>query len=343
MGEGGVMATLKDIAELAKVSTTTVSRILNNDFSFSVRDETKEKVLKAAAELNYELKDSSTISKNFKRKRFGIVQWISSYEEEQDPYYLSIRQSVENYCIENKIFTDRYFMENISELYENNDLDGLVCIGKFSLEMAEKLADHSANIIFIDSSPDSKRYSSIVNDLKSGTYEIVNYLKEMGHKHIGFIGGREYLDTGDTVHIDVRESTFRKIIEEDKEIKTNEQDIFINRFNHQTGYDSMMAAFKNKDMPSVFICESDTIAMGALSALGELDAQLSKKVSIISYNNIKSAEYMNPPLTTLSLNTKYMGELAGNLLIHMIDSKYSTPVEIKCATKLMIRESVYKN
>lgn len=336
------MATLKDVAELADVSTTTVSRILNKDLSFSVKEETRDRVLQAAEELNYKTKKNN-IKEKSKRKTFGIVQWISSYEEEQDSYYLNLRQAVENYCIENKISIDRYFMENILEVYENNHLDGLICIGKFSPSMADELASHSPNIIFIDSNPDGTRYSSIIHDLKGGTYLIVDYLKEMGHRHIGYIGGEEYLGLTQEINLDNREATFKEIVKEDKEITTKPKDLYIDAFNHETGYQSIMKAFDKKDMPTAFICGSDAIAMGALSALGELNDKLSKKISIISYNNIQSAQYMNPPLTTLSLNTKYMGELAGNLLRHMISSNHVTPVKVVCATHLVIRESVYKN
>lgn len=336
------MVTLKDIAELAKVSPATVSRILNRDFSFSVKQETREKVLQAAKELDYKIK-SEKIREEAKIKRIGIVQWISSYGEEQDPYYSNLRQSVENYCIENKISIERYFKENISEVFEKDHLDGLICIGKFSREMVEALSDHLPKIIFLDSSPDESRYSAILNDLETGTYEIVNYLKEMGHEHIGYISGQEYLGHTEEVYRDIREKTYRKIIDEDTEIKTREEDIYIKDFNHQTGYQSIMSAYEKGKMPSAFICGSDTIAMGALSALGELDSKLRKKISIISYNNIKSSQYMNPPLTTLSLNTKYMGELAGSLLAQMIDSEHESPVKVVCATDLIVRESVYKN
>lgn len=336
------MVTLKDVAELAEVSTTTVSRILNKDLSFSVKEETRKRVVNAAEELGYKMK-TTQVERQSQVKRFGIVQWISSYEEEQDAYYLNLRQSVENYCIENKIAVDRYFMENIQDVYENDHLDGLICIGKFSLSMAEELAEHSPNILFVDSNPDGTRYSSIVHDLQGGTEVIVDYLKEMGHQHIGHITGIEYLGHSHDLNVDVREKTFKEIIQRDSEITTDPKDLYVGKFNHQTGYQSIMKAFKTGDMPTAFICGSDAIAMGALSALGELERKLSKKVSIISYNNVQSAQYMNPPLTTLSLNTKYMGELAVNLLSHMIQSNHVTPVKVVCGTHLVIRESVYKN
>lgn len=342
MKVGGFMVTLKDVAELAGVSTTTVSRILNRDLSFSVKEDTRNRVVQAAEELGYRTK-KNILNGESKRKRFGIVQWISSYEEEQDAYYLNLRQAVENYCIQHKIAVDRYFMENILEVYENDDLDGLICIGKFSLAMVHELAEHSPNILFVDSNPDGSRYSSIMHDLKDGTQLIVDYLKEMGHEHIGYIAGEEYLGLSGKINVDIREKTFKKIIRKDQQIRTDPKDIYIDTFTYQTGYQSIMKAYDKKDMPTAFICGSDAIAMGALSALGELNEKLSQKISIISYNNIQSAQYMNPPLTTLALNTKYMGELAGNLLQHMVDSNHTTPVKVLCGTHLVIRESVYKN
>lgn len=340
MEVGWLMVTLKDVAKMAGVSATTVSRILSRDLSFNVKEDTRNRVLQAADKLGYKTKNNI---KNSKSKRFGIVQWISSYEEEQDAYYLNLRQAVENHCIENKISVDRYFMENISEVYENDHLDGLICIGKFSLSMVDMLAEHSPNILFVDSNPNESRYSSIMHDLESGTHLIVDYLKEMGHRHIGFIAGEEHLSLSGDVNVDIREKTFKEIIKRDQTIRTDPKDIYIDRFTHQTGYQSIMKAYDKKDMPTAFICGSDAIAMGALSALGELAPKLSKKISIISYNNIQFSQYMNPPLTTLALNTKYMGELAVNLLTHMISSNNATPIKVLCGTHLVIRESVYKN
>lgn len=335
------MATIKDIAQLAKVSSATVSRIINQDPEFNVKEETRKKVMDAVEELDYKIK-SRKVDDKPKRKRFGIVQWISSYEEEQDPYYFSLRQSVENYCIEEKIHVDRYYMENILEVYENDDLDGLICIGKFALPMAAKLESHVPNILFVDSNPDGSRYSSVVHDLEGGTEIIIDYLKQMGHHHLGFIGGQEYLELTQDIYRDARERSFKEIVKRDSSLKSREEDLYIGNYNHQTGYQSMMNAAKKSEIPSAFVCASDTIAMGALSALGELRDQLDTKISIISYNNVSSAQYMNPPLTTLSLNTKLMGEIAGGMLNQMIGSTNVTPVKIVCSTQLIIRESVYK-
>ncbi len=84
------MATIKDVAELANVSSATVSRILNNDKTLSVPEETRQAVFNAAKELNY-IKKRKAPKNEF---TIGIVQWYSLQQEIDDPYYLQIRQGI---------------------------------------------------------------------------------------------------------------------------------------------------------------------------------------------------------------------------------------------------------
>ena len=84
------MATMKDVASKAGVSIATVSRILNGDVTLVVRNETREAVFNAAKSLNYVVKSKKTNV----TYTFGIVQWISSYEEKEDTYYYNIRMSL---------------------------------------------------------------------------------------------------------------------------------------------------------------------------------------------------------------------------------------------------------
>ena len=67
----------------------------------------------------------------------GIIQWISPIEESNDPYYLSIRQGVEEYCFKNKIAIKRVFKTDVDYLNQLEDIQGLVCIGKYSQEDIE--------------------------------------------------------------------------------------------------------------------------------------------------------------------------------------------------------------
>ncbi len=331
------MATIKDVAKLAGVSVAAVSRILNNDQTLSVKDETRTSVIEAADTLGYKPRVSRAVNN---RMQIGIVQWISASKEESDPYYYNLRMAVENYCISNKIGVTRYYEENIEDLFTNQHINGLVCIGKFSLEQAASYKKHCEHIVFVDSNPDSSKYTAVVNDLEDATNIIVDYLVSKGHNHIGYIGGREYIGSSDELYLDARERTFTEMIRTDKRITSNIDDMYLGDYDSKTGYTFMKEALKKERVPTAFICASDTIAMGALSALGSGNK---KPVSVVGFNNISSAKYMNPPLTTIALDTKYMGELAGNILVHMIKSTKTIPAKIQLHTTLIERSSVFDN
>ena len=141
------MATIKDIAELAKVSSASVSRILNNDPTLSVPKETRQRVLDAANQLGYKKKNKKIYDTVM---TLGIIQWISPIEESNDPYYLSIRQGVEEYCFKNKIAIKRVFKTDVDYLNQLEDIQGLVCIGKYSQEDIETYKKICSNVIFLD-------------------------------------------------------------------------------------------------------------------------------------------------------------------------------------------------
>ena len=140
------MATIKDIALKAGVSSASVSRILNNDATLNVPQETRQRVFDAAKELGYEKK----------KKKFddtimtiGIVQWMSPIQETDDPYYLSIRQGVEEFCFQNKISIKRVFQTVVDYLSSLEGVEGLVCIGKYSQKDIDTLKKVCPNIIYL--------------------------------------------------------------------------------------------------------------------------------------------------------------------------------------------------
>lgn len=328
------MVKIKDVAELAKVSPATVSRILNDDKTLSVRPETKQAVIAAADKLGYVSKNSKA---NKKILHFAIVQWISYEDEENDLYYHSVRRAIENYCIYSNVTYTKFYEENFNNLFYQNDVDGVICIGKFTEVQVKKISEYSEHIIFVDSNPDSVKFSSVQHDLSSATLSVLDYLEECGHSRIGFIGGHEPNTVDKYLYEDIREITFLKQ-RELRNLKTKDSDIYFGYFDATTGYESIMEASKTGDLPTAFICASDSIAIGALSAISELNLDL----SIISFNNVSTANFLNPPLTTVDLNTKYMGEVAVTMMIYMIRNNIIQPFNFSISTELIVRNSVMK-
>ncbi|WP_240915984.1 LacI family DNA-binding transcriptional regulator [Erysipelothrix sp. HDW6C] len=319
------------------MSPATVSRILNEDPTLSVKEETRQDVLEAALALDYKVKRKSQTNNQIS---IAIVQWISSYEEEEDPYYFALRKSVESCFISERIHVKRFYKENISDVFEDENIDGIICIGKFSMQQAGDFADHCSNIIFVDSNPDESRFSSVVNDLEHASKSILKHLKDNGHREIGYIGGREFLGPTQIEYVDKRERTFHDVMKQDQEMVYSKQNVYLGTYSANTGYVSMLHALSQNRVPTAFVCASDTIAMGALRAIGEM--KLEGKISIIGYNDIATAKFFNPPLTTVLLDTRYMGEIAASMLQLMIKTHNRMPVKVVLQTKLIERESDYK-
>src|SRR3954451_24908871 len=145
------MATIKDIAQLAGVSIATVWRVLNYDMTLSVSDETKKKIFEAAEELSYKKKPARKQDSG----RIALLQWYTEKEELEDLYYMSIRLGVENQCRQHGIQVTKYFQDNYADL-KDDDIQGLIAIGKFSRKQVNDLLKMTKNIVFVDTSPDEE-------------------------------------------------------------------------------------------------------------------------------------------------------------------------------------------
>ena len=145
------MATLKEIANVVGVSVGTVSRVLNNDSTLSVGDETKIKIFNVAEEMQYKtLKQRKSSYKSKTNKlRVGIVEMYNPKEQLEDPYYLLLRSVVDKECFENEI--------EVVNLYKNNEeyrfigeefINGIIAIGKFDKSEIKSLNKLSEKIVF---------------------------------------------------------------------------------------------------------------------------------------------------------------------------------------------------
>ncbi|MPQ43048.1 LacI family DNA-binding transcriptional regulator [Clostridium tarantellae] len=336
------MATIKDIAIKAGVSIATVSRVLNLDDTLNVSETTRKKVLEVAEELNYvTIKERKSKIRTY---TLGIIYWYTELQELNDPYFLSIRMSVEKRCndlaINFKSIDFQRVLKGVAKDY--NDLDGILAIGIFSETDIEKMKELTNNIIFVDSSPNEWKYDSIVVDFKSGVINALNYLCKLGHRNIGYIGGVSMPHNGilSNKNIDYREKTY---IEYMCAIENYHKEwIFKGRFLPQYGYELMKEALKLKNFPTAFFIASDPMAIGAYKALFEEGYNVPKDVSIIAFDDIYTAQFLTPPLTTIKVFTDFMGQTAVDTLIEKIKTNRNMCKKIVLPIKLIERKSCEK-
>ncbi|WP_374718460.1 transcriptional regulator EbgR [Parageobacillus toebii] len=330
------MATLKEIAEKAGVSVATVSRVLNYDTTLSVSDETRKRIFEVAQQLNYKtLRERSQQTKE--RFRFGLVHWYSERQELDDPYYMAIRLGVEKECFERQIELVKLFKQNGSYSEERmENLDGIIAVGKFGPKDVSAFAASTEHIVFVDCSPDEQKFDSVVIDLRKSTITVLDYLLQLGHKKIGYIGGREYVD-GQTLLHDEREATFYEYLYL-KGIYDSRY-IWTGSFTAEDGYRLMKQAISAKDIPTAFFIASDSMAIGALRALHEAQIPVPDDISIVGFNDIPTAKFIHPPLTTVKVYTEFMGETAVELLVERLTTKRTICKKVVVPTKLIVRES----
>lgn len=328
------MATIKDIAIKAGVSIATVSRVLNHDETLTVQEETKKRIFEAAEQLEYTLK----VQKKRKKKlKVGVLYSYSSTEELEDPYYLCIRLAIE-YKLEEEGYKKIpvTFLDTAETLL---GIDGVICSGTFSKTMVEKIGTWGKPVVFIDSCPDIRRFDAIMIDYKQAVREIMDCFVEHGHTKIGFVGcvekdgdGRELKDERMDA---VKEYLTEKGLYHPEYIKTG-------LYHAKYGYQLLKELHMEGNLPTALFVANDSMAVGCYKAAYELGVKIPEDISIIGFNDIPSAKYMIPPLTTVRLYMEFMGEYAVRMLEERALGEREICVKVTVPTKLCLRDSVRK-
>ncbi|MCD4827737.1 MAG: LacI family DNA-binding transcriptional regulator [Acholeplasmataceae bacterium] len=320
------MATLKDIARETNVSISTVSRILTNDKTLNVSDQTRSKVLKVSENLGYQTKKNKQSKSNL---TIALVHWYTRAKELEDNYYLSIRLGVEKAAHDQGIEIIKIFHDSLSQPL--TPADGAIAIGKFDTEEISKFKKIYKHIVFVDSSPDVNTFDSVTIDFEHAFKEAIDFLRSQHIKKIGYIGGREYTHTLRQPIGDRREQFFKSYVKE-------HEHIHIGEFNIASGYDLMKKIIASNNLVDAYLIASDNMAIGALRALYEADIKVPDDVSVIGVNDIEQSAYTIPPLSTIKIYKEHMGEVAVNLLLEKIKGRAITQ-KVIIPTKLILRKT----
>lgn len=338
------MATLKEIAKEAGVSVSTVSRVLNNDSTISVSDDTKIRIFEIAEEMQYKTVKQRKYDDGTKidKLRVGIVEMYNYSDQLKDPYYLLLRSVIDKECFENNIeVVNIHKSENEYKYIGEDILNGIIAIGKFTKNEVDMLSKISANVVFLDSSPDEENYDSVTINFKLGIYKALDYLIELGHRKIGYIGSFKTLNHNKIKSIDYRLKFFIEYMES-KKLYKEEYILDTEEMIASDGYEVTREFIeKNNELPTAFIVATDTIATGVLRALYEKNINVPNDISIIGFNDLIASQHTIPPLTTIRVHIEHLANAAVDLIIEKVNNrKYCKKLIIP--SELVIRESTSK-
>lgn len=330
------MATIKDIADLASVSKTTVSRVLNFDQTLSVSDETKKRIFEAAEKLEYtKYKRNRVIDKG----KIAIVQWMTEKDELDDVYYLSLRMSAEKKILDEGYEIVRYFY-NDTRIFDE-EVIGIISIGECTPEQQQSLIGFTDNLVFVGMDILSTKYDSVSLDFDQAVNSVIDFFCARGHKNIGFIGGLDYGKTlpNHPVGKDKRTIAFEKYTSLRDVYR--EENVFQSSFDVESGYEMMKQAIVTlgQQLPTAFFIANDPLAVGALRALLESGIKVPERVSLIGFNDTSVAKHIFPTLSSVRIHTELMGEASVELLLEKLETGRQVAKKLIIATELSLRGS----
>lgn len=323
------MATLKDIATEAGVSLATVSRVLNDDPTLNVKEETKHRILEVAEKLEYK----STSSRKTQVHTVGHHHILAIYSYQQDleindPYYLAIRHGIETQCEKLGIeLTNCYFNNALPELKK---VTGVLIVGQPSRAIRDAATALTDNVCFIDFHEPGSSYDAVDIDLVRIAKEVIDFFIAQGARRIGFIGGQD-----EPGKADIREVAFVEY----GRLKgvVSEEDILRGGFSSSSGYELAKTMLARADFPTALFVASDSIAIGVLRAIHERGLAIPEDISLISVNDIPTARFTFPPLSTVRIHSEMMGSQGVNLLVEKARDGRALPLNVFVPSVLKLR------
>ncbi|MDO4429947.1 MAG: HTH-type transcriptional repressor PurR [Lonepinella koalarum] len=330
------MATIKDVAKLAGVSTTTVSHVIND--TRHVAEETKKAVLSAIQQLNY---SPSAVARSLKvntTKSIGMVVTTS-----EAPYFAEIIHAVENYCYHQgySLFlcntqNDPEKIKNHLEMLAQKRVDGvLVMCSEYRDNSRDLLKSFSyMPMVVMDWGPLNPDTDLILDNSFEGGYLAAKHLLENGHTEIAYLSA----DLSKTTARKRHEGFARALSEKGLEINPNW--LFEGAFEPEDGYECMNKILAQEHRPTAVFCCNDVMALGAISAITDAGFNVPEDFSVVGYDNIHASRFYAPPLTTIHQSKARLGERALKLLFERIENKTDKRETIEIHPELVVRKSV---
>ena len=345
----------EEVAKLAGVSRSTVSRVINN-YS-NVPDETRERVMKVIREYNYIPNTSARVLAGKGCNTIGLFIFHVHDRDNKEhvygnSYFGPFVSAVVDHCNSRGYYLlihtiyDASDCERIRETFIQKRMDGAIIIGTEKNSILEKLSSEIQDpLAIVDYSPkniqrivnDESRLTTINSDDASGISESISYLMSLGHKKIGLIMGRLETWSGEN-----RYNAFKQKMEEHN-LEVNENYILNGDFIREKTYHVVEEFVLRKELPTAFISSNDDMAFAAIEVFQKYGIRVPEDLSIIGFDDTAAASLVRPALTSVRVPFLDMAEKAVETLIAHIEGENSGVESFKLDVKLIKRDSCAKS
>ncbi|SRR5581483_570725 len=333
--------TSKDIAELAGVSRTTVSFVLNNVPGMRIPEATRQRVLEAARQLNYHPDAAARSMASGRTNVIGFVVRQSAEQAFADHFLPQVLHGLAQAAAE---LGYRTLFEPIPperrhgvymKLVRERHVDGIVLSGP-RLDDQELLRAYAegAPIVLMGQLPNTGVPSVDVDNV-GGAALATQHLISLGHRRIGLITNAPLVYTASADRLaGYRQALAAAGIEYDEAL------VRYGNFSPQGGQAAMTELLALRERPTAVFVASDTVALGALQAIRQHRLNVPRDIALVGFDDIPLVGFIDPPLTTIRLPAFELGWRAAEKLIHAItEGEGTASSNVILETELIIRES----
>jgi LacI family transcriptional regulator len=326
--------TIKDVANRAGVSLSTVSLVLNN--KKNVSEKTRLCVLETIKQLNFH---PSRMARGLASRKSGNIGFILTEDHfsRAEPFYTKVFLGTEfearkhhYYVLLTTIGKDFRKDHDIPRFLLERNVDGIILAGWVPYGLIETVREKKIPFVFVDFVPKSGSFYAVLIDNVDGAYLAVHHLIEKGHRRIAFIAG-------DMEHPSLKErfAGYKKALEnahipfDPFLVSADEPYTAI-----QNGYNASCRLLSENISFSAIFAGNDAIAQGCLRCLREKQIAVPEAVAIVGFDDIESDIEIEPHLTSVRVEKEELGAVATRRLIEMIDKgrmiygKTLLPVEL---------------
>ncbi len=324
--------TILDVAQLAGVSTGTVSNVIGNPSR--VRPQTRSRVESAIAQLGFR---PNQIARSLTRQRSQVVGMI--VPDVGNPYFAELLVEIERrfeaagYAVvfgnsHQSCAAQRRYLEGFQE----RQVDGLVIVVAPETDIAElESAGRETPLILVDRTVPGWRGDQVVGDDEEGMELVVEHLVQLGHRRIALLNGDREVSTARRRLLGFEAALARRGLHP---LFTSD-----GGFTIDSGLAQASRLFELESPPTAICAANDLLALAAMTAAAGRGVKVPEQMSIVGYDDMSYARLVSPGLTTVRQGTDRIGMAAAELLIERLRETRSEPCSVVIRPELVVRGS----
>lgn len=337
MAESKKKVRMKDIAEKLSISINAVSLALNN--KSGVSDETRQRVLKAAKELEYNEGYQFFIKSN----QFDNICIMTEEINFRDvKFYSDVILGIENEAKKNKYDLIINFIDRnnyiVPPSIEQRKVSGIIIVGYVSDDYLNKVLSYDIPVILVDHASMLINTDAVLTQNVQGSFMETKYLIDKGHRDIGFFGDIESSLSFNERWIGYNSAMKKYNIPVKSEFCFTE---FIEQYAVKNDYKGVREMLdKREKFPTAWVCANDSAAVTLVNALELIGIKVPDDISVIGFDDIELCKIITPNLSTIHVNKDLMGAAAVKNLIKRIHDKNMPCYHTRLEVDLIERKSV---